>query len=753
MKIRRLSKLYGCRIFRNFIWANNIPDFSKFNIIYGLNGSGKTTISRILRDLELCRITEEGTIDLLAEDPEIPQTRIFRIPPPIRVFNQDFITDNVFPVNGGDVPPIFILGKENIEKERRLDSLKSGMNVLEESLEKMKKQRNTFDYDLNQHSTNNARSIKIRLGEHGNSYSNYSKTNYKQRMQRMISENDHTDHILADAKQTALNLQCSVSKKKPISKIKYNEPDFTSLKEQAVAILSTSVISQVITSLKDDSEISTWVYDGLDLHKKKDSTNCLFCNQPIPEQRISAIEHHFNDSYKNFYTSIKTLEDEINLVLACVSELKMPDLARFYEQYEEEYNTVLSEVERYRNNACVYLDSLISILSEKKKMLFDHVHMDNDMSPLPDSSVCDRVDDLIEKHNTTCKTRNAEVDKARQLLESAIIAENFEKFVKLDQNIKDCDNYIKTTESEIDKLAHQITLLENDIMEHRRPVEELNDDLNRYLGHNELQLEIQDHGYIIIRGDAPALQLSEGERTAIALLYFLKSLDDHRFDLEHGVIVLDDPVSSLDAGALFLAHSFIQERTKNAGQLFILTHNFALLRLTCGWFKKLPGQEKKKNTSERPAQFYMLNCTSDMQGRSSNIEVMDSLLKDYESDYHYLFEQIWNNRNRSTISLKNNYSLPNMARRLLEGFFAFSNPGSKSLWTKITDTEFDRVKTMRILRFVNVHSHGAMMLEPENDFSLLGETPDVLSDILDLIKSENEDHFNRMIELVKSAKN
>ena len=752
MKIRRLSKLYGCRIFRHFIWATNMPDFSKFNIIYGWNGSGKTTISRILRDLELGRITEEGTINLLAENPEIPETRILRIPPPIRVFNRDFIEDSVFPIDGGDVKPIFVLGRENVEKEKQLNSLKSDMNVLNESLEKIKNQKDLLDSNLNQHSSDKAKLIKFRLGEHGNYYSSYNRTKYKWRMQRMISGTNHTAHILDDAKQTSLNLKCRVSKKKPISKIKYEESDFTSLKERVVKMLSTSVISQVIASLKDDSEISTWVYEGLDLHRKKNTTECLFCNQPIPEQRISAIENHFNDSYKNFCISLETLEDEIRRALTRVSELEIPDRARFYEQYEEEYGTVLSEVERYRSNVSVYLSSLVSVLSEKKNMPFEHVSMDNDMPPPPDSSALDRVGNLIEKHNATWQNHNAEADKARHLLESAMVAENFKEFVRLDQSVKDCDKDITTTESKIDKLANQIAFLENDILEHLRPAKELNSDLSQYLGHNELQLRVQDRGYIIIRGDAPALHLSEGERTAIALLYFLKSLDDHRFDLKNGVIVLDDPVSSLDAGALFLAHSFIQERTRNAGQLFILTHNFALLRLTCGWFKKLSGQNNK-SIGERPAQFYMLNCTFDNKGRSSNIEVMDSLLKDYESDYHYLFEQIWNNSNNTTVSLNNNYSLPNMARRLLEGFFAFSNPGSKSLWKKITDTEFDKVKTTRILRFVNTHSHGAMMLEPENDLSLLGETSDVLSDILDLIKSENEDHFNRMIELVKSTNN
>ena len=131
-------------------------------------------------------------------------------------------------------------------------------------------------------------------------------------------------------------------------------------------------------------------------------------------------------------------------------------------------------------------------------------------------------------------------------------------------------------------------------------------------------MEINDTGYTITRGGVSAQFLSEGETTAIALLYFLKSLQDRRFPLANGVIVLDDPVSSLDANALFLAFAFIRERTKDAGQLFILTHNFSFFRQVRHWFHHLKGQ-KKKDVSKRPARFFMLDSALDENARNSTI--------------------------------------------------------------------------------------------------------------------------------------
>lgn len=117
------------------------------------------------------------------------------------------------------------------------------------------------------------------------------------------------------------------------------------------------------------------------------------------------------------------------------------------------------------------------------------------------------------------------------------------------------------------------------------PAERLNNDLYKYLGHRELQLEVKETGYTIVRHGTPAKgTLSEGEKTAIALLYFLKSLEDHEFDITKGIVVLDDPVSSLDDNALHLAVAFIKGRTKGTGQLFVFTHNFTFFRLMRDWF-------------------------------------------------------------------------------------------------------------------------------------------------------------------------
>jgi len=208
-------------------------------------------------------------------------------------------------------------------------------------------------------------------------------------------------------------------------------------------------------------------------------------------------------------------------------------------------------------------------------------------------------------------------------------------------------------------------------------------------------------------------------------------------------------VSSLDANALYLAFGFIRERTQEAGQLFIFTHNFSFFRQVRNWFHHLKGQ-RKKDPAQRPARFYMMDCTRDSGRRSTTIRYLDPLLEEYNSEYHYLFARIYRAAHESgPTSLEENYVLPNMARRLLETFLAFRDPtDSGNLSSQMRRIDFDDAKKQRILRFLHTHSHSDAIGEPEHDPSILAEARAVLKDLFDLIESQDKAHFDAMVELV-----
>ena len=50
--IKKINKISKFAIFDNFKWSPDLPKFKKFNILYGWNWTGKTTLSRVFQCYE-----------------------------------------------------------------------------------------------------------------------------------------------------------------------------------------------------------------------------------------------------------------------------------------------------------------------------------------------------------------------------------------------------------------------------------------------------------------------------------------------------------------------------------------------------------------------------------------------------------------------------------------------------------------------------------------------------------------------------
>lgn len=244
-----------------------------------------------------------------------------------------------------------------------------------------------------------------------------------------------------------------------------------------------------------------------------------------------------------------------------------------------------------------------------------------------------------------------------------------------------------------------------------------------------------------MRNDQPALHLSEGERTAISFIYFLKSLQDSSFNLQQGVVVIDDPISSLDANSIYSAFGFMKARIKDAGQVFVLTHNFTFFRQVANWFKFVPAKK------------YMLKASIGSNGRSAHLAELDPLLSKYESEYHYLFKTIVDtSRLPDGTELAVYYSMANVARRLLETVLAFKLPDKVGDFNKQLEAvvNFDTGKKARIIRFTHSYSHLPGISEPEHDLSILSESKAILTDVLSLIRTVDEVHYEKMLAMCNS---
>lgn len=745
MGISRISRLRDCGVFRDFTWPNDLATFGRYNLIYGWNGSGKTTLSRLIRALEGGTPPASGQVTLSIEGKDVAGEHFGQETLSVRVFNRDFMSDSVFSVEGRDVSPIFVVGKENIEKQKEVDQLKADLNKAQSECQSARSATQEAEKTFDRLCIDRATVVRDTLRSAGsNPYNNYDKSSFTDRAQEMAQAGDSKSHRLSETDRAKFLAQQRAAPKPKVQTLTYRLPTLGLLVETVSELLSTTVVSATLQALKDDPGLSAWARQGLGLHQERHTEQCLFCEQALPSGRLVALEGHFNVEYEQFMKRLDTEIDGLNTAVRAGAGLTLPNRAEFYDDLAAEYASAEAALRQTVTSAKAFIDSLAEVLTNKRGRPFERLELNVNL-PDVDATAVSRLNEVIKKHNEACDDFQTRVTTARQCLEADSVAGGVDEFQSLGNSVHASETAVNEAGAETKRLNEEIAKLEREIVEHRRPAEELNDDIRKYLGHGELRLEIKDTGYTITRNGIPAQALSEGETTAIALLYFLKSLKDRRFDLVKGVVVLDDPVSSLDANALYLAFGFIRERTKDAAQLFVLTHNFTFFRQVRNWFCNLRGKDKKQ------AGFYMLDCASDGNQRCSTIRPLDPLLKDYESEYHYLFARIYRGAAAPTpAGLEDNYILPNMARRLLEAFLAFRQPQvSGELWQKVTDAKFDEAKKLRILRFLDTHSHGDAIGEPEHDPSLLGESGSVLKNLLEFIQAQDPAHFAAMVELVE----
>lgn len=752
MPIDRISSLRNCGVFREFTWPADLSDFGRYNLIYGWNGTGKTTISRVFRALELHRPPPMGEAVLRIDGADVHGQAFTHSTLPVRVFNRDFINESVFPVGGGDVPPIFVVGKENVEKQKEVDTRKRKLKIKAQEILDADSRKKRAGHDLENHCQHWAnRVIKERLRSPGtNRYNTYDKSDYKRQAEQMAADGDATTHRLTEAERDQLLAQVATTRKRTVSEVVYSLPDLKDLADSVAALLNTTVVSAAVQALKDDSALAEWTRHGLGLHKDRKSEKCLFCQQPLPQARLAELEAHFNAEYERFLHRVEEMIQSLESARKQAAELRVPDRAALYDDLSTEYDAAEQGLRRALEAVQGFLGELVKALDNKKAQPFKPLTMSVSV-PALDTAVVDRLNAVVRKHNQACDDFDRRVSEARDRLALDMIAESLDQFVRLRDAVQEANTHTTSVQHEVERLTGVIERLEREIVQHRQPAEELNDDLRQYLGHGELQLEVKDTGYSIARNGMPADMLSEGEMTAIALLYFLKSLEDRDFDKRQGVVVLDDPVSSLDANALYLAFAMIREKTEHAGQFILLTHDFALFRQVRYWLHKMPGQ-KRADVTKRPARFYMVQCNSTNGLRSASLTWIDRLLEEYESEYHYLFAcvyRVW--AAPPAANLEDYYHVPNIARRLLEGFLAFKVPqASGDLRQALQHLTFDDGKKTRILRFLHTHSHGRDVAS-SHDPSVLGECKAVLQDMLALMQSTDEAHYSAMVQLVDSA--
>jgi len=783
MKIARIQHIRNYRIFRDFIWPQSgLPDFGRFNLIYGWNRSGKTTLSELFRHLQMREPVVDSDVQFVVDGNVIHGNSLATVTlPPIRVFNRDTVGRMVFENPDQEFPPIYVLGEDSGEKQRQIEQLlldvaKAAADQLDWESKKARAELACEGF-----CEDRAREIKNLLTTPGGGpYNNYNKSDFKKTAEELPEITPPVKLLTVEDREKYLTAKSGVTKER-VEPLSVQLPDLTRITQQVEKTLERSVQSTVLEELVADPNVAAWVSQGLFLHTgDRASDKCRFCDQHLPQDRLNQLQAHFNDELRRFQIDVDALMEAVISAKKRIASILPPARALLYPHLAKEYDGQVCLFKSQSEIVGHYLDALNSALEAKKRDPFTALTLPpfftNANPPAEPPGTLEkifqavfyglasfgaligqvaykRINELVKEHNKLTDNFSRENENARSALEKDEVVRALHDYQAKQNEIERAETKLAAAGKIKEVLEGKIAELKRAIRNHQKSADELNKEMAAYLGRDELQFEVRDTGYIIRRNGRPARDLSESERTAIAFMYFLKSLTDADFDIKTGIVVVDDPVSSLDTNSLYGAFAFMKSRTENAGQLFVLTHNFTFFRQVKNWFnymERLSG--RRPNLAKlKHVRFYMLKAPVENDQRNARIVLLDDLLHKYESEYYYLFRLVYDAAQRQQADALSEYcGLPNIGRRLLETVLAFKQPERPGeLYRQLLDIKgFDEAKKTRIIRFVQTYSHSSEINEPEHDLSILAETPEILRDILSLIEHVDPAHFSGMVKSI-----
>lgn len=776
--------------------GNNVQNFKRLNILYGRNYSGKTTLSRIFRALETGRMPSNyvgSNFTIHGDKGDVTQASIAGHDYDVRVYNRDFVSENLsFLINqaiGGEIKTFAIVGEKNQEIGDEISAIHAKLGSLESKaglrhdLDTKKKER---DRAKDNHK-DALDSLESKLRSHANDKIKRNRT-YGSAVYNIESIKKD---IVAVKKPgfTPLTTEEQATK---VNLLKQEAlPDITdtisiSLKIASITKVTEELLSrsikptQAIQELLNETALQAWVRQGIPLHKDKRDT-CAFCRQNLPHDIWQVLDAHFSKESSDLESSIDSCLASIISEIQAIPGFLTLTGDKFYAEEKvsfEASNKTLNEfLKAYKQD----LEALKAALDKRKSTLFQPVSMPfchHDSEAI--QKCANDINELIAKSNG--RTNSLEKDKgsAREALRLTDVASFIDdidynteltRIAGLKADFDIASTAYTDAEAEIHKLEVDAARLQDQQKDERKGAERVNSLLNHFFGHDVIKLEAKDNAeknavkFEITRDGKSAYNLSEGECSLIAFCYFIAKLEEPDSKGKDLIIYIDDPISSLDGNHIFfmfsLIESLIAKPFKNADgsngyryrQLFISTHNLDFLK----YLKRLSTPKKKvpagegKTKSVDDNEHFMV----ERNGPTSNIMLMPSYLKDYITEFNYLFHQIYRCRNQDAAQDTHEpfYGFGNNLRKFLEAFLFFKFP-----YHDDKNDAFERIK-----KFFGDEDATAVALvnRLNNEFSHLESIPDrgfkpveipeiakVANFVLDKIYASDPHQYNALLKSI-----
>ncbi|WP_211329687.1 AAA family ATPase [Vespertiliibacter pulmonis] len=648
----------------------------------------------------------------------------------IRVFNEDFIRDNLrFITNPDDsIEPLAILGDDNnkIEQEIKILEVELGSNVegQETGLFADKKQaadeyhdalgsynqlKDNLEKQLSDKATNRDIGIKYKPERFGDQ--NYTITKLKTDIttvsspdfQQLTSEQVSEHEKLIDERVLLA-----------IPKFYSPQLSFLSLAQQVETLITKPISeSDKIQELVKDAVLNRWVNEGRTNHRNKHE-KCAFCDNEISAERWAELDKHFDVESELLEKSIDALLAKIETENQRVHDALTIDQSVFYSKFHSQLTALDLRLKAAIKDYQFALGNLAKQLRARKG---DILNVKDYESPADGTAnlmqIWQEYSDLCAQSELFSSSLAGEQTKAKANLRLKEVAEYL---LTIDYQTQ--LNSIEALQQKRDEAQQaQVMAKKRELNDEEKGAKKVNEYLNNFFGHQFLTLEakkgegptqdVKRIRFEVLRDGKKAYHLSEGECSLLAFCYFLAKLDDIATKDSKPIIWIDDPISSLDGNHIFFIYSLLNAEVVEKGkfaQLFVSTHNLDFLK----YLKRLEGNyftpEGGKVKKYQKAYFIVAR-----QDKKSSLQAMPSNLKDYVTEFNYLFHQICKCASLDTIDDTNYvtfYNFANNARKFFEIFLYYRYPDQgMTLKTLSAFLGEDSIPAVLIDRINNEYSH------------------------------------------------
>ena len=670
------------QLFNKEVNERNRKEFiDRIALVYGRNGSGKSTISRGFSSITnddsdiKVKLYNSDSRDLLSISEE--ETNVY-------VFNEDYI-DKKVRVDDSGMESVILLGEQvdlddQIEKiVNDLKELNKGKKVTSKKIEIYNDTNNTESY-LFYH-----KKMVVSLR---NRWANKDSLIKGHRQNSAV-----TDFVL----KSILELEVEESEENLRLEFKKNIELFSNTPVEANIIqgdiprflididqLQSNVaeyLNKILTRV-ELTERENKILDIIDenyhkLTNVKEYINnesedyCKTCLQPISikykTDLLSDIEKILNEELKEFVNQINQYK---------IKEIDLADYSIGKEIDEGLYNKLIVEIIKVNELINEHNQNILEKISNPYNQLSYKMSLDLTQSVGRMNSIAGEIENKRIDYNKTILDRDR-IKEDLILLNKKIaykeLLPDYIQFIDKNKHLVEAVEEAKRISDEIDQLERSKIQIEEQLKNTTIAVDDINKSL-RYIfySNTRIQLELGDDSLYHLKINGQSVlptQVSCGERNAIALSYFFteisKGLKADEMYSKSSLIVLDDPISSFDHGNRVGIVTFLKMKIEKVlignleSKIIILTHDISTM------FDIKKASEEIVHVLNEPQRVIRFNSY---------------LLKDKK------LEKFTNNYNEYTNSLQTIYvfaqkspgyeelesTIGNILRRMLEGFSTFS---------------------------------------------------------------------------------